>query len=143
MYYSLVDKMRLSFLVRTIQWQNENRRKDKQPSTKHYKEYWPTRIKLKTGVNSCAPEGKDAFKCLYMSSPTPINITTPSLYGCKIWFNLFCMYPIRYTYRGMGWMYVIIGSHFVPLEGNFLLIALVIVRITLNVIVRQIPLRVL
>ena len=31
-------------------------------------------------------------------------------------------------------MYVIhvIGSHFVPLEGKFLLIALVIVRITLN-----------
>ena len=34
-------------------------------------------------------------------------------------------------------MYVIIGSHFVPLEGKFLLIALVIVRITLNVIVLQ------
>jgi len=34
-------------------------------------------------------------------------------------------------------MYVIIGSHFVPLEGTFLLIALVIVWITLNVIVRQ------
>ena len=30
-------------------------------------------------------------------------------------------------------MYVIIGSYFVPLEGKFLLIALVIVRITLNV----------
>jgi len=29
-------------------------------------------------------------------------------------------------------MYVIIGSHFVPLEGKFLLIALVIVRITLK-----------
>jgi len=29
-------------------------------------------------------------------------------------------------------MYVIIGNHFVPLEGKFLLIALVIVRITLN-----------
>ena len=29
-------------------------------------------------------------------------------------------------------MYVIIGSHFVPLESKFLLIALVIVRITLN-----------
>jgi hypothetical protein len=39
-----------------------------------------------------------------------------------------------------GWMYVIIGSHFVPLEGKFLLIALVIVRITLNVTVRQMPL---
>jgi hypothetical protein len=37
-------------------------------------------------------------------------------------------------------MYVIIGSYFVPLEGKFLLIALVIVRITLNVIVRQMPL---
>ena len=36
-----------------------------------------------------------------------------------------------------GRMYVIIGSHFVPLEGKFLLIALIIVRITLNVIVRQ------
>jgi hypothetical protein len=36
-------------------------------------------------------------------------------------------------------MYVIIGSHFVPLEGKFLLIALVILRITLNVIVRQMP----
>ena len=32
-------------------------------------------------------------------------------------------------------MYVIIGSHFMPLEGKCLLIALVIVRITLNVIV--------
>ena len=31
-------------------------------------------------------------------------------------------------------MYVIIGSHFVPLEGKFLLTALVIVRITLNVL---------
>ena len=31
-----------------------------------------------------------------------------------------------------GWMYVIIGSHFVALEGKFLLIALVIVRITLK-----------
>jgi hypothetical protein len=32
-------------------------------------------------------------------------------------------------------MYVITGSHFVPLEGKFYLIALVIVRITLNVII--------
>jgi hypothetical protein len=39
-------------------------------------------------------------------------------------------------------MYVIIVSHFVPLEGKVLLIALVIVRITLNVIVRQMPLNV-
>jgi hypothetical protein len=39
-------------------------------------------------------------------------------------------------------MYVIIGIHFVPLEGKFLLIALVIVRITLNVIVHQMPLNV-
>jgi hypothetical protein len=31
-------------------------------------------------------------------------------------------------------MYIIIGSHFVPLDGKLLLIALVIVRITLNVI---------
>jgi hypothetical protein len=30
-------------------------------------------------------------------------------------------------------MYVIIGSHFVSLEGKFLPIALIIVRITLNV----------
>jgi hypothetical protein len=37
-------------------------------------------------------------------------------------------------------MYVIIGSHFVPLEGKFSLIALVIVRITLNVTVCQMPL---
>jgi hypothetical protein len=37
-------------------------------------------------------------------------------------------------------MYVIIGSPFVPLEGKFLLTALVIVRITSNVIVIQIPL---
>jgi hypothetical protein len=29
--------------------------------------------------------------------------------------------------------------HFVPLEGKFLLIALVIARLTLNVIVRQMP----
>jgi hypothetical protein len=34
-------------------------------------------------------------------------------------------------------MYVIIGSNFVPLEGKFLLTALVIVMITLNVIVRE------
>jgi hypothetical protein len=34
-------------------------------------------------------------------------------------------------------MYVITGNHFVPLEGTFLLIALVIVRITLNVKVRE------
>ena len=34
-------------------------------------------------------------------------------------------------------MYVIIGSHFVPLEGKFFLISLVIVRITINVRVRQ------
>ena len=40
-------------------------------------------------------------------------------------------------------MYVIIGSHFVPLEGKVLLIALVIVWITLNVIVCQMPLNVL
>ena len=39
-------------------------------------------------------------------------------------------------------MCVIIGSHLVPLEGKFLLIALVIVKITLNVMVRQIPLNV-
>ena len=39
-------------------------------------------------------------------------------------------------------MYVIIRSHFVPLEGKFLLIALVIVRIELNVIVRQMLLNV-
>ena len=36
---------------------------------------------------------------------------------------------------GEGNVYVIIGSHFVPLDGKFLLIALVIVK-TLNVIVR-------
>jgi hypothetical protein len=30
-------------------------------------------------------------------------------------------------------VYVIIGSHFVPLESKFLLIALVIVRITIKV----------
>jgi hypothetical protein len=39
-------------------------------------------------------------------------------------------------------MHVIIGSHFVPLEGKFLLIALVIARITLNVIVHQMPINV-
>jgi len=39
-------------------------------------------------------------------------------------------------------MYVIIGSYFVPLEGKFLFIALVIVRITLNVLRRQMPLKV-
>ena len=39
-------------------------------------------------------------------------------------------------------MYVIIGSHFVLLEGKFLLIVLVIVRITLIVIMRQMPLNV-
>jgi hypothetical protein len=32
-------------------------------------------------------------------------------------------------------MYIIIGSHFVPLEEKVLLIAFVFVRITLNVIV--------
>ena len=39
-------------------------------------------------------------------------------------------------------MYAIIGSQFVPLEDKFLLIALVILRTTLNVIVRQMPLNV-
>jgi hypothetical protein len=39
-------------------------------------------------------------------------------------------------------MYVIIGSHCVPLEGKFLLVALVIIRMTLNVIVCQMPLSV-
>jgi hypothetical protein len=39
-------------------------------------------------------------------------------------------------------MYVIIGSDFVLLECKFLLIALVIVRIELNVIVRQMLLNV-
>ena len=43
---------------------------------------------------------------------------------------------------GGGGIYVIIGSHFVPLEGKILLIALVILRITLVVIVRQMPLNV-
>jgi hypothetical protein len=38
-------------------------------------------------------------------------------------------------------MYVIMGSHFVPLEGKFLLVALVIVKMTLNVTVRQMPLK--
>jgi hypothetical protein len=38
-------------------------------------------------------------------------------------------------------MYVIIGRHFVPFGCKFLLISLVIVRITLNVIVRQMPLK--
>ena len=32
-------------------------------------------------------------------------------------------------------MCIIVGGHFVPFEGEFVLIALVIVRITLNVIV--------
>jgi hypothetical protein len=36
-------------------------------------------------------------------------------------------------------MYAVVGSHFMPLEGKFLLIALVIVRITLNVIVLKCP----
>jgi hypothetical protein len=40
-------------------------------------------------------------------------------------------------------MYVIIRSHVFQLEGKFLLIVLFIARITLNVIVRQIPLNVL
>ena len=39
-------------------------------------------------------------------------------------------------------MYVIIGRHFVMLEGKFLPITLIIVRIILNVIVRQMPLNV-
>ena len=39
-------------------------------------------------------------------------------------------------------MYIIVGSHFVPLEGKFLLIALVIVRITLYVIVHLMSLNV-
>ena len=36
-------------------------------------------------------------------------------------------------------MHVIIGSHFAPLEGKFLLIALVIVMITLNVSASNAP----
>jgi hypothetical protein len=39
-------------------------------------------------------------------------------------------------------MYVLIGRHFVPFGCTFLLISLVIVMITLNVIVRQMPLNV-
>ena len=39
-------------------------------------------------------------------------------------------------------MYVIIRSHFVPLSGKFSLIALVITRLTLNVIMHQMPLNV-
>jgi hypothetical protein len=39
-------------------------------------------------------------------------------------------------------MFIIIGSHFVLLEGKFLLIVFLIVRITLNVIVCQMPLKV-
>ena len=39
-------------------------------------------------------------------------------------------------------MYVIIGSHFARLEGKFVLITLVTVRVTLNVIVRQMALNV-
>jgi len=39
-------------------------------------------------------------------------------------------------------MYVIIGNHLVPLEGKFLLVALVIVKMIFNVIVRQITLNV-
>jgi hypothetical protein len=39
-------------------------------------------------------------------------------------------------------MYVIIGSHFVPLEGMFVLIALAIARIKLNVIVCQMSLNI-
>jgi hypothetical protein len=39
-------------------------------------------------------------------------------------------------------MYVIIESHFVALEGKFLLIVLVIAKITFNVIVRQMPLNI-
>jgi hypothetical protein len=39
-------------------------------------------------------------------------------------------------------MYVIIGCHFVTLEGKFLPITLVIVRIILNVIVSLMPLNV-
>jgi hypothetical protein len=39
-------------------------------------------------------------------------------------------------------MYVTIGSNFMLLEDKFLLIALVNVRIALNVIVRQMPLNV-
>jgi hypothetical protein len=39
-------------------------------------------------------------------------------------------------------MYVIIGRHVVAIEGKFLLVALVIVRITSNVIVCQMPLNV-
>jgi hypothetical protein len=39
-------------------------------------------------------------------------------------------------------MYVIIGCLFVPLEGKLLLIALVIIGITLNLLVRQMPLNV-
>ena len=63
------------------------------------------------------------------------------LYKCKlmlirkdILFSIHCITG--------GWMYVIIRSQFVPLESKFLLIALVIIRITLNVIVRQMPLHV-
>ena len=39
-------------------------------------------------------------------------------------------------------MYAVVGSHFMPLEGKFLLISLVMERITLNVIVRKMPINV-
>ena len=50
---------------------------------------------------------------------------------------------IRHDDKTSGRMYVIIGCHFVPHEGKFLLIAIGIVRIArLNVILRQMPLNV-
>ena len=55
------------------------------------------------------------------------------------WYDFFFTFPeIEFLpiYAGRR-MYIIIGSHFVPLEGNSLLISLAIVRITLNVIVWQ------
>jgi hypothetical protein len=67
------------------------------------------------------------------------NLTT------SFWISLISWYTSCHMYKSVliqGWMHALIGSHFGPLEGKFLLIALVIVSITLNAIVRQMSLNV-
>jgi hypothetical protein len=81
------------------------------------------------------------------------NVKTVTLYGFRLpllhlqtlLISLNSWYTSCHMYKSVliqGWMHALIGSHFGSLEGKFLLIALVIVIITLNAIVRQMSLNV-
>jgi len=84
-------------------------------------------------VANCFNRSLDVLMCVTFSY---------SLFcGSYFFIDYVLSIQIMISYSG-GWMYVINGSHFVPLEGKFLLVTLFSVRITLNVIVRQMPLNV-